>query len=330
MHCPESKKVHVAFEISRRCNSRCRHCVADSGPSHRDIIPIGTAHRIIDQIALGDIFYRHVTLTGGEPLLFLNRVREVISYGKTKGVQTSIVTNGFWGRTLDDAKRVLEFVGPVRYIEISTDMFHQEFVSLDNVINCARACIEKGVNVSIRGLHFGFNDIMKKRAEDRLSKILRPLLGQKVRIVSSELSVGGRAQDIYHKLPLTICSRLPKINTCFVLENIFISSNGDVYPCCSNTLSMENRDTFIIGNVQREPLARVVNRAKGAFIPGLLKRYGVGGLVRLIGHLKGKRYIKRYYTRIQKDDGCQVCARIFEDREAVLLFGGMLGKVRSG
>jgi MoaA/NifB/PqqE/SkfB family radical SAM enzyme len=326
MRDPIRGDLRVAVEISRRCNSRCRHCVAGAGPQHKHVAPYATLQGIIDEIAKDRGFAPHITLTGGEPLLFPEMVRKIISYASTKGIKVYIVTNGSWGIDMKKAVRLLELIGPVSYIEISLDSFHQEFIPFESVINAARACIQRGINLGIRGLHFGFGAREKNSTTSALRKVLKGHLDRKVNLFSEPLYIGGRATKIYKDLPLKLCNRLPDLNTCSILETIFISSYGEVYPCCSAGLSLGRESGFTIGNLSERPLRSIVEGARNAFIPGILRQYGVRGFLKVIESIKGKNYCARYYKEVQKDDNCQICFRIFRDPSVTSIFGGMPGK----
>ena len=82
----------LSIEVTKRCNSSCIHCFA--GASENDSTEI--AYEVLKNIIIdgADAGYRHLHLTGGEPLLYEN-IFEVIDTALEKGYQTILLnTNG--------------------------------------------------------------------------------------------------------------------------------------------------------------------------------------------------------------------------------------------
>lgn len=103
------------WELTRRCDLRCSHCLVDGGPGHRDELDTNEALELVDQLA--ELGVRYVTLSGGEPLLrpdWLDVARRI----RTTGMVFRLSTNG---NLLDEG--VLE-----QLLELETE---QVLVSLD-------------------------------------------------------------------------------------------------------------------------------------------------------------------------------------------------------
>jgi radical SAM protein with 4Fe4S-binding SPASM domain len=85
--------IHVAWEITRRCNSQCAHCSSNSGPELDDAGEVSTAEAvgIINQLA--DANVRVLAFSGGEPLLRPDLL-SLIAHANNRGLVTNICTNG--------------------------------------------------------------------------------------------------------------------------------------------------------------------------------------------------------------------------------------------
>jgi AdoMet-dependent heme synthase len=85
--------VHVAWEISRRCNAQCLHCSSNSGPEVQDPqeLSTGDALQVIDQLA--DAGVRVLAFSGGEPLLRPDLLT-LIHHAVERGLTTNVCTNG--------------------------------------------------------------------------------------------------------------------------------------------------------------------------------------------------------------------------------------------
>lgn len=89
---PATERVRLSLELTRRCNSSCIHCFAGADRNQDDQIPLKAAREIIQEGALAG--YRHLHLTGGEPLLYTG-VSQVIEDALDAGYESILLnTNG--------------------------------------------------------------------------------------------------------------------------------------------------------------------------------------------------------------------------------------------
>lgn len=123
--------LHVAWEITRRCNARCVHCSADAGPETVDPneVTTGEARRIIDELA--DAGVRVIGFTGGEPLL-RGDLAELIGHATGRGMSVSVCTNG---ALVDEGRALALRAAGLKSVTVSLD----------------GACAE--THDSMRGLH---------------------------------------------------------------------------------------------------------------------------------------------------------------------------------
>jgi len=84
--------AEFAIELTTLCNSSCKHCFARLGISRDASLPVDLVKEIIsDGYEVG---YRHLHLTGGEPLLWQG-LFEALDYGFSVGYETIFMnTNG--------------------------------------------------------------------------------------------------------------------------------------------------------------------------------------------------------------------------------------------
>ncbi len=80
----------INFHIKKECNMKCRHCFAEFKECQE--VDLDIAKQIVEQIAKIKSF-KKINFSGGEPTLFKGIV-ELMEYAKSKGLKTSIVTNG--------------------------------------------------------------------------------------------------------------------------------------------------------------------------------------------------------------------------------------------
>lgn len=84
--------VNVTWEITRKCNLRCRHCLsADVMGDCEGELDLGQCCSLIDELDRLEIF--QVNFGGGEPFL-RDDFLEILDYCHSKGITTCVSTNG--------------------------------------------------------------------------------------------------------------------------------------------------------------------------------------------------------------------------------------------
>jgi MoaA/NifB/PqqE/SkfB family radical SAM enzyme len=82
----------LSIEVTTHCNGACKHCFVRAGISKRSSLSIDVVKKIIAEGYA--TAYRHLHLTGGEPLLW-EGLLEVLDYAFDLGVETIFLnTNG--------------------------------------------------------------------------------------------------------------------------------------------------------------------------------------------------------------------------------------------
>ena len=85
----QGRLFYVRFQVTRRCNYRCRMCGQDH--DRGDELPAGDIDVVASRLA--DLGARHVVLTGGEPFLRPD-LPEIIAIFKARGFSVRVQTNG--------------------------------------------------------------------------------------------------------------------------------------------------------------------------------------------------------------------------------------------
>ncbi len=84
----------LIFEVTQRCNHACRHCynIWHGGAYPRGELPTGETLALLDKV-LDETRCRHVTLTGGEPLL-RDDLPRILDLLRARGVRSTVISNG--------------------------------------------------------------------------------------------------------------------------------------------------------------------------------------------------------------------------------------------
>lgn len=143
----------VVWNVTGRCNERCKHCYADAG-EHRPEMSTEEAFLAIDKLSrTASVGLPALSFSGGEPLMRQDFF-DIASYASKKIPYLSIATNGTL-LTMSNVKR-LKNVG-IDYAEISLDgaskEVHEEFRRVhgcfEKTLEGIENCITEGMDVCI-------------------------------------------------------------------------------------------------------------------------------------------------------------------------------------
>ncbi len=112
---------NLYLEITRNCNLECEHCLR--GDSKNEYMSSQTINNIFKDIKGID----RLLLTGGEPLLAINQIKEIISIIKTNNIKINsimLITNGtILNENVIETLKELSSIS-VLHLRLSYDMFH--------------------------------------------------------------------------------------------------------------------------------------------------------------------------------------------------------------
>lgn len=280
--------LHVAWEITRRCNALCQHCSSASGPDAGDPEPgeftTEECFRVMDQLSEAGV--QILAFTGGEPLTRRDLPR-LLEYARGGGMGVHICTNGSF---LDAEKARELWDAGLRSITVSLDggraQTHDRLRGSPGLFEAAvqaiRRLVDHGYRVSV-----SFTPTTENRGEAEEVIQLACQLGAASVCVSQYIPTGRGTRELMlspgelHQLvnqvlrlrtdygrSLTIHSHdchvallLPESERetyrgCAAgFATAALKANGTVTPCIF--MSTE------LGNLRRQPFAQVWNEAPG-------------------------------------------------------------------
>jgi radical SAM protein with 4Fe4S-binding SPASM domain len=86
-----SAPIFVIWEVTGRCNLRCKHCLSDSGTPYQDELTTQEAKNLIDAFEAIKVF--NISFSGGEPLIRPD-IFELLEYSSRKKIGIELLTNG--------------------------------------------------------------------------------------------------------------------------------------------------------------------------------------------------------------------------------------------
>lgn len=323
----ESRPRELGIMYSRRCNISCRHCGIESSPEVTDCMGMVAARRIIVEAAAIPGFAK-MTFTGGEPLLYPRQHLELVRLCTDLGLDSRIVTNGFWARNAAHGRRLLNRLRDVGLGELnfSADRFHLEFMPADVTTRALELAREASF---VRIVSFVTNDVSKppldqfaelygvdrstlRDLRDEAGAAGQPRLElDPIYIYSGGLIGLGRAAREAHELHVFAESYFPDALACGeVVNKPVVYPDGSFQACCCAGGKIK---AFTIGNAFEHSIATLYAMMESRSGFSFINSHGPKALYRL---LKAERAVP---ARVGFPSVCDMCVHTFESADAPTL-----------
>src|SRR5579864_1600947 len=93
---------NIGLMLTYKCQVSCPHCIVECSPRRTEEMDEARALDWIAQIArYRNHYVKVLSLTGGEPLIDLDRFRRIADCGRSHGLLVAVVSNAFWAETYD-------------------------------------------------------------------------------------------------------------------------------------------------------------------------------------------------------------------------------------
>lgn len=242
-----------------KCSASCSNCCFECSPQRTEYISYENAAKDIDNAISKFPNIRTLVLTGGESLLNLDFVCNIISYAKKYNLVCRVVSNGFWGKTEKIALKVLVRLksAGLNELNVSTGDDHLEYVHIDRVRNCIKAALSLGIKTIIN-LESG-ND--RTFSIDDLDDCLNGL-NENGKIDYSVIRGVWMpfTEESLHKLkPISKGFMHPVMDRCTnIFSGITISPSNDLLSCCG--LPVNYIRFFNVGNLNDYDIGTLYDR----------------------------------------------------------------------
>lgn len=245
----------IGLMLGYGCNAECRSCMWGESRNRGPSMSIQDACEWIDQAhALGNLML--VGFSGGEPFLYLDEMKAVAGYAKSKYQLPSVAaTNAWWAKTTAAAEETLASLYELglRMLLISVDDFHQEWVPLERVKNCLEAARLFGIDCTLQ--------CVVTTSSHKLSYYKEALsITAESTVKASEIPctpVGSAAMT----LPSSDFPLHPGVpcDYCTLLQALIVRPEGTVHLCCGPAFIT---DPLKAGDLRNETLKSIIDRAE--------------------------------------------------------------------
>lgn len=291
----------LGFVLTQKCNFRCRHCCNESGPSGAAPMPVEEVQQHIQSAARSGRFCE-IGVSGGEPFLFRTQLEQIITTAHACGLTASVTTNGFWAKSRE---RGVEVLGPLVQqglvsVNLSISHFHLEFTTSAILRNAALAALDLGLRVRINVVRTA--DFTLDIAKD----LLQPLT-PRLEFVSMPCIPVGRAETSVAAADIPSEPGQVFGNCQPYFSKVAVTSEGDVFPCCSPGGFTE---PLRLGNLRNNSLDRILERAEESTFIRILHDVGPAFFVPFIKDRLRRDLLAEYFT-----DQCHLCHVIMSDAD---------------
>ena len=289
--------LHLAYSFA--CNLSCGHCIFRCGPNDDRTMGVERARTFIEQA--GEAGVRRIVFTGGEPFLHPHELRELIRHTAGQGMKSALVTNAAWASSRVEAKAYLASLKKttLESITLSTDRYHLLEVPLENLRNALEASRDMGLQTAVK---------ISRLPQDSVAEgLYRALRTDFANIFIQDISPVGRAAALRSAVRLK-----PAVSFtgpgCFTPP--ILLPDGHLLICC-NLPAQDTKPTdypFVLGTVESEPLASLLDRRSRDPLLAALRSRGPGPLLAL---LSGRDPALKNADKAPYHSACELCFHLF-------------------
>jgi hypothetical protein len=142
----------IEFVVTSACTGRCKHCSQGDHASGGEHINYTIAADAVRKVA-SEYDIKTVMTFGGEPLLYPDAVYEIMYAARDMNVpRRQVITNGYFSKSKDKIRRVAERLSMcgVNDLLLSVDVFHQETIPLEIVMDFASEAVRFGIPIRLQ------------------------------------------------------------------------------------------------------------------------------------------------------------------------------------
>jgi MoaA/NifB/PqqE/SkfB family radical SAM enzyme len=250
----------IEFVITDACSGRCRHCSNGGRTENSGSVNANASAAAIKQLA-ESFTIESVMTFGGEPLLYADTVCKIHSAARDCGIpMRQIITNGFFSKDEERIDKVAKSLcdSGVNDILLSVDVFHQEFIPLEPVLQFAEAlvryktpslCVHPAWVVSEQHEN-SYNSETKRLLKLFSDRGIAASEGNNIFPSGNALKHLGEYFAPPDKIDFSaLCGSVPYTTRLDEIKSFGINPNGDVNLC-----------SITIGNIYKDNIMDIVDR----------------------------------------------------------------------
>lgn len=223
--------------VTNKCNFKCEHCFWGK-PEKEESIKAGLLEYVICKCFENNI--SHICFSGGEPVLYLDNIVEVMRTYRNKFSKISICTNGYWG---DNDIVINKFkIAGINNIELSYDTYHSKFIDFEIIKNIIMQA--KKNDVTVKCVVAVANNKEMVHVQSKLTKHIDSKY-----ITYQYIGRYGNGKSIVIDNNIsgnTVCAQF--------MRQICVDFNGLLYYCCGPYIAYGTDTNFCVGKFNQEKI----------------------------------------------------------------------------
>lgn len=249
-----------------------------------------------------------LSLTGGEPFYDIEKLYRISTYAKDNGLFVACVSNASWAASLEEAVNILNHLQSIEMISMSTDVYHQEFISIYRIINATNAAEKCNRSYKVNVCTTDVEDATYINTINTLNKFIR-----KGALSTSITIPFGRAKDQANKSSY-ILPEETYLSPCTTLSSPLVCPDGKVMACCGALLALESDHPLILGNLREASLSRILEGAESNAVLHAIRIWGPNKLIDLIKKGGLAKHLPQKYI---KNCPCYTCYNFMANQRIV-------------
>lgn len=254
---PQNNIIHIppttiTLVLTFKCTAQCSNCCFGCNPNMDRVMSNSEMEKYISSCMKAfPKSIKVLVITGGECMIYPEKVKYAIKLAKQFGLTTRIVTNGFWASSYNKAKTILEDLKAhdLNEINFSTGDDHSKWVPLKNFRNAA-----------VAAARLGYMPLINIEAHDESSPAILQFFGKDsvfMKLVEDKKISMNRGAWMRFDEESTICHNncIPttRFDPCSNLFSMIpINPYGEVFACCG--LPCEHIPYLRLGHFDSEPI----------------------------------------------------------------------------
>ncbi|WP_058260612.1 radical SAM protein [Fenollaria timonensis] len=286
----------LAISLNSNCNANCKICCGM--PKSNQVLNDDIAFHFLRGLKYNSDIKR-ICLTGGEIFLDINKVYKWIKFINESNKKAYCVSNGFWGYDIKEANQIVKNLKQLglNQLTLSYDEYHNEFISIECIINILEACKRQKLPVSIQTVILNKNN-NKKWINDLVSYL------PDINILFFPCYQVGNASKNFSS-DMFIKSRDKKGLLCEKSGTFMIEADGTVWPCCSPYINETELNIDNIYLSQNANIDSALKKIRDNKLLYCLRNFGFDYFVDLAENKLDIELPKKFVS------SCELCAYLF-------------------
>lgn len=294
----------ILISVTEVCTVGCRHCGFTGAIRERQ----AETSEIADWVTQAcDFGIRNIIFTGGEPFqrfrLLKAGVQAAASHGNSPHI--GVFTSSFWGKDREAVDTILGQLKGLTNLYLSTDVFHQEQVPAQYVMNVIEGGLSHGVD-KIELCITVANDEEEEQICSLYDKYRDQLYVHTLRVIPTP--------HIDTDQPPGDLPTPDRFETSCFLHTPLVNPNGDLCSCHIAKVGAHaplRDEVYFLGNLKERTFKEIMSDAEEDYGYQFLRAFGPQGVARMV---QSSENLKARFGHKEFSGGCDLCSKVMMNR----------------